>query len=254
MWRETPTQKDGWNVSKEIAIYKKAGSVIFETSRMFGRPMACRTASVAVTLFLRFFQQHSMTKYHSFVIAVVSLYVAGKIEDEPKALFSVINRMMRVWYNTDKSPDYSVLIDLRKKSLYGEHLMMVTIGFDFDVDVLLEVVYRLTEELPELHQLKSFKNQHACAILCNDIMKYDGTMTLQFTLRAIGLSVCHFLFQKSTYAEMPKDTPDGNVWYQAHGLPSIICTVLCERIETVYATMPSKMSLLSAEVEEGEII
>lgn len=76
----TPTQKDGWKASQEIAVRKKAGKVIYDTTIYFAHPMSSGTASVGVTLFLRFYSQKSMVKYHPFVMAVASLFLAGKID------------------------------------------------------------------------------------------------------------------------------------------------------------------------------
>lgn len=262
----TPTQRDGWTAGQEVAVRKKAGKVIYDTTKDFVYPMSSGTAAVAVTLFLRFYSQKSMVKYHPFVMAVASLFLAGKTNDEPRSLHSLMFEMLKQWYQRENPElrqrlgEQEKIKNLWNTCVHGESVLLDTLKFDLNVDILVRVVSQLAKNIAVLHQLKdSKKNQQTYLNVCNDIMKYDGTMVLQYRSRTIALSICHFILKRSKHVEMPPDTPNGKPWYEAHGLSVQDCEELCARIMTMYRKMKrpsptsnnSKRSLEADESSKG---
>jgi hypothetical protein len=240
----TPTQKDGWKASQEIAVRKKAGKVIYDTTKYFAHPMSSGTASVGVTLFLRFYSQNSMVKYHPFVMAVASLFLAGKINDEPRSLHSLMFEMLKQWYQRENPQLRQRLVEQDKMKnlwntcVHGESILLNTVKFDLNVDILVRVVSQHVRKIPALHQLK--KNEQAYTNVCNDIMRHDGTMVLQYSSDVIALSICHFILKRLKDVEMPPESADGKPWYEEHGLSAELYEVLCERIMTMYRKMKRK--------------
>lgn len=240
----TPTQRDGWTAGQEVAVRKKAGKVIYDTTKDFVYSMSSGTAAVAVTLFLRFYSKMSMVKYHPFVMAVASLFLAGKVNDEPRSLHSLMFEMLKQWYQREnpglrqRLAEQEKMKNLWNTCVHGESVLLNTLKFDLNVDILVPAVSQVAKQIPVLHQLKdSKKNQQTYLNVCNDIMKYDGTIVLQYTSRAIALSICHFILKRSKHAEMPPDSPDGKPWYVEHGLSVEECEELCARMVTMYKKM-----------------
>ena len=251
---DTPTQKDGWKASYENTVRKKAGNVIYDTTKYFAQPMSAGTASVAVTLFLRFYSQKSMVKYHPFVMAVASLFLAGKVNDEPRSLRSLMFEMLKQWYQRENPElrqrlnEHEKMKNLWNTCVHGESVLLDTLKFDLNVDILVRVVKQLVRYIPVLHQLRESKNEQAYINICNEIMRYDGTIVLEYSSNVIALSVCHFIMNRSKHIEMPTDSADGKPWYVEHGLSVEDCNVLCERMVTMY----KKMKRLSPTLSNGK--
>lgn len=155
----TPTQADGFTAAKEFTLRKKAARVVFDTAKAQG--VTAGTSTVAVTMFLRFFCRRSMEKNHPFVVALASLFLACKVNDNPRSLRGLQVEMLKQWYGRD-SPELRERLNekrtmdrLRETAIRAEALLLMTLGFDLNIDVLLTSFVNLMNEVPELRGFKT---------------------------------------------------------------------------------------------------
>lgn len=144
------------------------------------------TASIAVTLFHRFFAARSH-KNSRFVVSVAALLLACKINDQRRSLGRIIGSMLRVWY-----PDTSFNRE-QKKVLWdlviaAETEILNVIEYKFEIPTLVYNIPKLMHAIPVLKCLKTDQAQKVCVRICNDIMQHSD-MTMQYDVDKVALVV-----------------------------------------------------------------
>ena len=236
----TPTQKDGWTASQEVFLRRKAARVIYETAKNFVYQMSSGTAAVAVTLFIRFYSKMSMVKYHPFVMSLASLFVAGKVNDEPRSLQSLMIEMLKQWYDRanpelrERLGEPEKLKKLWNTTVDAEHILLITLGFDLNIDLVIPTVAQLAKKLEVLEPMRSKEIQQKYLSLCNDMMKNDSMLVLQYSSKTIALAICYLIFKRSKLVTRPPDTSDGKHWYEEYGLVEKDCEDICTRLTNMY--------------------
>eukprot|EP00890_Picochlorum_soloecismus_P004049 jgi/Picsp_1/4645/NSC_02015-R1_-related cyclin family protein len=262
----SPTQRDGWSASKEESVRKKAARIIYETSKKYVYPMSAGTAAMAVTLFVRFYSRKSMVSNHPFVIALASLFLAGKLNDEPRSLNSLMVEMLKQWYGRTNPELREMLADpekvegLRNTTVDAEQVLMITLEFDLNVDLLVSTVATVVKHTAALEPLRSKKVQQFYINLCNDAMLRDSTLVLQYSAKDIALAICNFYFKFAKNVQAPEMTEDGKYWYEEQGLSVAACEEIYNRFVTkLYVAMGSKgqkerkeISIQESNVDMGE--
>jgi hypothetical protein len=218
----TPSQRDGWSASQETYIRKKAGRVVFDTAKAYG--VSSGTSTVAVTMFLRFYCRMSMAKNHPFVIALASLFLACKVNDNPRSLRRLQFEMLKQWYGRD-SPELRERLEEQEKmdklfetAVNAETLLLMTLDFDLNIDVLLSTILKVIKQVPDLKGLMNVEVQQKLVNVCNDIMRTDGTLVLVHSNEKLAVAICHIFCQRKKSLTIPPNNPDGSNWYERFGL------------------------------------
>ena len=245
----TPTQADGFTAAKEFTLRKKAARVVFDTAKAQG--VTAGTSTVAVTMFLRFFCRRSMEKNHPFVVALASLFLACKVNDNPRSLRGLQVEMLKQWYGRD-SPELRERLNekrtmdrLRETAIRAEALLLMTLGFDLNIDVLLTSFVNLMNEVPELRGFKNPKLQQKLVNVCNDIMQNDGALVLVHTYKKLAVAICHFFCDRWTKDEsltVPPNNPDGSRWFERFGLAVDEMAIISDRLAKMYKKMNKEKS------------
>ena len=274
----TPSQADGWTPAQEIQMRKKAARVVFDTVRSFqnlSSVVGCRltpirpyspshppqaeaqgvssgTCHVAVTMFLRFYCRRSMAKDHPFVMALASLFLACKVNNEPRALRGLQVEMLKQWYGRDSSKlrerldEVDKMQALRETTVRAESMLLMTLDFDLNIDVLLHVASQKIKEIPEL--LGRFSNavmQQKLINVCNDVIKNDGTFVLVYSCEKMSIAICHFFCQRNKTLTVPPNNPDGTHWYERYLTVEEMDTIN-ERLLKMYKKITNEKSKTSA--------
>ena len=201
------------------------------------------------------------------VIALASLFLAGKANDEPRSLRSLMVEMLKQWYGRsnpelrERLADTKVLEELCQTTVDAEEYMLITLEFDLNVDLIhatvARVVKKTTALAPLRHPDRERKVQQFYINACNDIMRRDSTMVLQYSATEIALAICCFYFKFSKGIEAPPVAEDGRHWYELEGLSQDVCDDICNRFVTkIYVTSGLSTQKTPSEsqwtVEAGE--
>jgi hypothetical protein len=177
------------------------------------------------------------------VVAAACLFLAGKANNDPCHLNVLVIEMLKQWYGgfERKNPDMrrKLADDHFRASLMdavkdAEVCVMFTLGFDFNVDVLHFMVFQVLKDTPCLAPLRGhFKFQQFFINTCNDIMRKDATLVLQYSAHAIALTICEFYFKLARQQRLavtpPEPAEGGAPWYTAQGLPPDQWRAISER-------------------------
>jgi len=181
---------------------------------------------------------------HPFIIATASLFLATKVNDEPRSIRLVVSEMLKQWYGRP-NPDVRVFLadDERFKALQqqvsdAEQVMMFTVGFDFNIDIIAVTLTQLVKVRPALSQLKGDRKfQQFFLNACNDIIKKDATMVLEYSTTDISLAICQFYIKVARLETFAKHGPSGESWCEAEGLSAAAWKDINNRLESkVYTT------------------
>lgn len=245
----TPTQADGFTAAKEFSVRRKAARVLFDTAKAQG--VTAGTSAVAVTMFLRFFCRRSMEKNHPFVVALAALFLACKVNDNPRSLRGLQVEMLKQWYGRD-SPELRERLNekrtmerLRETAIRAEALLLMTLGFDLNIDVLLTSTVNLIKEVPDLRGFKNPILQQKLVNVCNDIMRNDGALVLVHTYKKLAVAICHFFCDRWTKGEMltvPPNNPDGSRWFERFGLAVEEMAIISDRLVKMYKKINKEKS------------
>lgn len=158
------------------------------------------------------------------------MYLAGKVNDEPRGLDGLTQIMIRQWFGRDnpnlraRLHDPAFLVDLRQQAEDAEYLLMLALGFDFNVDLLIPTCARLVARVESLKMLRgNFHFQQFMVAACNDIMQRDPMLVLQYPSSSIAAGVIQLYFklarqQKLKLEQPPSSGDGGDPWYVAEGL------------------------------------
>jgi len=181
------------------------------------------------------------------VVALASLFLAGKLNDEPRSLKSLMVEMLKQWYGRMNPELREMLADpekvtgLRNTTVDAEQVLMITLEFDLNVDLLVTTVASVVKHTAALAPLRSKKVQQFYINLCNDAMLRDSTLVLQYSAKDIALAICNFYFKFAKHVQAPEMTEDGRYWYEEQGLSVAACEEIYNRFVTkLYVAMGPK--------------
>lgn len=174
--------------------------------------------------------------------------------------FTVLKDMLQRWYDTEK--DKAFLENLSEKVCRAEIELMMTLGCDFNVDLLHKTTLKIIHEkkLEKIIRLPIIIN------ICNDIMKQDPTLVLQYKASSISLAILQFYFKIAKKSPPPAKNGAGT-WYE-EGLSEQQWQDILHRFEnkvyvvTEATAAESPMSPMyspsqvepDSELEEGELV
>lgn len=207
--------------------------------------MSVSTPGVAITFFLRFYARKSMKRNNTFVIASACLFLASKVNDEPRPLPNLTIDLFKNWFgranpklarqagSDQLTPENDAFFaQLYKLVLAAEEAVLFTIGFDFNVDLVYIHMAALLRHDRFARLKDDVKFQQHLVNFCNDLMKKDNTMVLQYPARALAAAMYYVLLKTpgmlAKYGPMPLE--GGTMpWYVAEGLDEGMVQTIAER-------------------------
>lgn len=127
----SPSRKCGIDAEKEANYRQQAANLIQDMGQKL--KVTQLVINTAIVYMHRFFTFHSFTKFHRNAISACALFLAAKVEEQPRKLEHVIRVSQFCIYreNVDiKSEQYQ---RLASELVYNENLMLRTLGFDLSV-------------------------------------------------------------------------------------------------------------------------
>lgn len=162
------SRKDGIDANRERNLRNTNLALIDDSAQLLKLPGW--TIYTARIFHHKFFATHSMKRNCRFLVSTACLFLAGKVNDTPRALDDVLwaCHSMRYKKNSDKQAQFkdpSYVEKLKDDVLTAERAILYAIGFDFNV------------ELPHSYIIKKLDN---LGILKNPNFKQFVQVTVNF--------------------------------------------------------------------------
>ncbi|CAG2105198.1 unnamed protein product [Medioppia subpectinata] len=130
----TPSRRCGIDSDKELSYRQQAANLIQDMGQRLHVSQLC--INTAIVYMHRFYTFHSFTKFHRNSISSCALFLAAKVEEQPRKLEHVI-KVSHMCLHRD-IPALDVKSEAYKEQamelVFNENLMLQTLGFDIAVE------------------------------------------------------------------------------------------------------------------------
>ena len=169
--------------------------------------------------------------------------------------------MLKQWYGPNnpelkkRLANQDTLNKLWDTAVDAEHMLLVTLDFDLNIDLLVSTIARAVHKIDALEPLRENKKiQQFYINICNDAMLKDSTIVLQYRAADIALSIINFYFEFSKRVEKP-GLVDGKQWFESQGLSVDLYNEIYNRFVTkLYVKADSKEAHGSKEASNTQVV
>ncbi|KAE8740741.1 hypothetical protein FOCC_FOCC013761 [Frankliniella occidentalis] len=198
----TPSTKCGYDVDRELSCRQQAAHLIQDMGQ---RLQLC--INTAIVYMHRFYVFHSFTQFHLDAMAAASLFLAAKVEEQPRKLEHVI-RVKQICLHRDqpaldvKSEQY---LEQAQDLVFNENVLLQTLGFDVAIDHPHTYVVRCC------HLVRASKDLAQTSYFMASNSLHLTTMCLQYKPTVVACFCIHLACKWSNW-EIPQSN-EGRYWF-----------------------------------------
>ncbi|XP_078537936.1 cyclin-T2 isoform X1 [Lissotriton helveticus] len=202
----TPSRRCGLEADKELSYRQQAANLIQDMGQRLN--VSQLTINTAIVYMHRFYMHHSFTKFHRNIISPTALFLAAKVEEQPRKLEHVI-KVTHACLNPQepqldtKSEGY---LQQAQELVILETIMLQSLGFEITIEhphtdvVKCTQLVRASKDLAQTSYFMATNSLHLT------------TFCLQYKPTVIAC-VCIHLACKWSNWEIPVST-DGKHWWE----------------------------------------
>ncbi|XP_054161734.1 cyclin-T2-like isoform X2 [Oppia nitens] len=202
----TPSRKNGIDADKELSYRQQAANLIQDMGQRLHVTQLC--INTAIVYMHRFYTFHSFTKFHRNAISSCALFLAAKVEEQPRKLEHVI-KVSHMCLHRDSPQPLDVKSEAYKDQamelVINENLMLQTLGFDIAVEhphtsvVNCCQLVRASKDLAQTSYFMATNSLHLT------------TMCLQYKPTVVACVCIHLACKWSSW-EIPRSS-EGKDWF-----------------------------------------
>ncbi|XP_061547423.1 cyclin-T2a isoform X2 [Phycodurus eques] len=201
----TPSRRCGVEPDRELSYRQQAAYLIQDMGQRLN--VSQLTINTAIVYMHRFYMHHSFTKFHRNTISPTTLFLAAKVEEQPRKLEYVI-KVAHACLNPQESPldtKSNAYLQQAQELVILESIVLQTLGFEITIDhphtdvVKCSQLVRASKDLAQTSYFMATNSLHLT------------TFCLQYKPTVIAC-VCIHLACKWSNWEIPVST-DGKHWW-----------------------------------------
>ncbi|CAB4054374.1 CCNT [Lepeophtheirus salmonis] len=130
----TPSRRHNITSEKELGYRQQAANFIQDMGQRLHVPQLC--INTAIVYMQRFYMFHSFTRFHRNTIAAAALFLAAKVEEQPRKLEHVI-KVAHICLHREQPPldtRSEQYIEQAQELVTNENILLQTLGFDVAID------------------------------------------------------------------------------------------------------------------------
>ncbi|KAL4635568.1 cyclin-T2-like [Arapaima gigas] len=202
----TPSRRCGVEPDRELSYRQQAANLIQDMGQRLN--VSQLTINTAIVYMHRFYMYHSFTKFHRNIISPTTLFLAAKVEEQPRKLEHVI-KVAHACLNPQEPPldtKSNTYLQQAQELVILETIVLQTLGFDITIDhphtdvVKCSQLVRASKDLAQTSYFMATNSLHLT------------TFCLQYKPTVIAC-VCIHLACKWSNWEIPVST-DGKHWWE----------------------------------------
>ncbi|XP_037091086.1 cyclin-T-like [Pollicipes pollicipes] len=231
----TPSKKDGIDIRKELFYRQQAATLIQDMGQKLMVSQLCINS--AIVYMHRFYMFHSFSKFHRNLMAPCCLFLACKVEEQPRKL----EHLLKVgWSCMNKEAPQMDVKSERFKQLYdelvrNENILLATLGFDCSIDhphthvVKCCQLIKASRDLAQTSYFMATNSLHL-TMMC---LEYRSTLVA---------CVCIYLVYKWSGHEIPKSSKGKDwFWYVDRDVTLEQLERVSEEFLLIFNQCPSKL-------------
>ncbi|XP_053184528.1 cyclin-T2a isoform X2 [Scomber japonicus] len=202
----TPSRRFGVEPDRELSYRQQAANLVQDMGQRLN--VSQLTINTAIVYMHRFYMHHSFTKFHRNTISPTTLFLAAKVEEQPRKLEHVI-KVAHACLNPQESPldtKSNAYLQQAQELVILESIVLQTLGFEITIDhphtdvVKCSQLVRASKDLAQTSYFMATNSLHLT------------TFCLQYKPTVIAC-VCIHLACKWSNWEIPVST-DGKHWWE----------------------------------------
>ncbi|XP_035029855.1 cyclin-T2a isoform X2 [Hippoglossus stenolepis] len=202
----TPSRRGGVEPDRELSYRQQAANLIQDMGQRLN--VSQLTINTAIVYMHRFYMHHSFTKFHRNIISPTTLFLAAKVEEQPRKLEHVI-KVSHACLNPQEPPldtKSNAYLQQAQELVLLESIVLQTLGFEITIDhphtdvVKCSQLVRASKDLAQTSYFMATNSLHLT------------TFCLQYKPTVIAC-VCIHLACKWSNWEIPVST-DGKHWWE----------------------------------------
>ncbi|KAM5153308.1 cyclin-T2 [Mantella aurantiaca] len=202
----SPSRRCGVEADKELSYRQQAANLIQDMGQRLN--VSQLTINTAIVYMHRFYMHHSFTKYHRHIISPTALFLAAKVEEQPRKLEHVIKVSHACLNPLDPLLDTKsdAYLQQAQELVILETILLQTLGFEITIEhphtdvVKCTQLVRASKDLAQTSYFMATNSLHLT------------TFCLQHKPTVIAC-VCIHLACKWSNWEIPVST-DGKHWWE----------------------------------------
>ncbi|XP_019409586.1 PREDICTED: cyclin-T2 isoform X2 [Crocodylus porosus] len=215
----TPSRRCGVEADKELSYRQQAANLIQDMGQRLN--VSQLTINTAIVYMHRFYMHHSFTKFNRNIISPTALFLAAKVEEQPRKLEHVIKVANACLHPQEPQLDTKsdAYLQQAQELVILETIMLQTLGFEITIEhphtdvVKCTQLVRASKDLAQTSYFMATNSLHLT------------TFCLQYKPTVIAC-VCIHLACKWSNWEIPVST-DGKHWWE-YVDPSVTLELLDE--------------------------
>ncbi|KAM9364414.1 cyclin-T2a isoform 2-T2 [Pholidichthys leucotaenia] len=202
----TPSRRCGVEPDRELSYRQQAANLIQDMGQRLN--VSQLTINTAIVYMHRFYMHHSFTKFHRNITSPTTLFLAAKVEEQPRKLEHVIKVAHACLNPQEASLDTksNAYLQQAQELVMLESIVLQTLGFEITIDhphtdvVKCSQLVRASKDLAQTSYFMATNSLHLT------------TFCLQYKPTVIAC-VCIHLACKWSNWEIPVST-DGKHWWE----------------------------------------
>nr|XP_028600567.1 cyclin-T2 [Podarcis muralis] len=213
----TPSRRCGVEADKELSYRQQAANLIQDMGQRLN--VSQLTINTAIVYMHRFYMHHSFTKFNRNIISPTALFLAAKVEEQPRKLEHVIKVAHACLHHQELDTKSDAYLQQAQELVILETIMLQTLGFEITIEhphtdvVKCTQLVRASKDLAQTSYFMATNSLHLT------------TFCLQYKPTVIAC-VCIHLACKWSNWEIPVST-DGKHWWE-YVDPSVTLELLDE--------------------------
>ncbi|EZA61716.1 uncharacterized protein LOC105282637 isoform X2 [Ooceraea biroi] len=246
----SPSKRCGIDADKELSYRQQAANFIQDMGQRLVVSQLC--INTAIVYMHRFYVFHSLTQFHRNAIAVAALFLAAKVEEQPRKLEHVIKMAYMCLHRDQPPPDSrsEQFLEQAQDLVFNENVLLQTLGFDVAIDHPHTHVVRccqLVKASKDLAQTSYFMASNSLHLT---------TMCLQYKPTVVACFCIHLACKWSNW-EIPQSTEGRQwFWYVDRTVTSEQLAQLTSEFLHIFDKCPSRLKrkIMSISANQSPII
>ncbi|XP_015111636.1 cyclin-T2 [Diachasma alloeum] len=231
----TPSRRNGIDADKELSYRQQAANFIQDMGQRLVVTQLC--INTAIVYMHRFYVFHSLAQFHRNAIAAASLFLAAKVEEQPRKLEHVIKVAHMCLHKDQNTPDTKSdhYLEQAQDLVFNENVLLQTLGFDVAIDHPHTHVVRccqLVKASKDLAQTSYFMASNSLHLT---------TMCLQYKPTVVACFCIHLACKWSNW-EIPQSNEGKHwFWYVDRTVTSELLQQLTVEFLHIFDRCPSRL-------------
>ncbi|XP_055366353.1 cyclin-T1 [Betta splendens] len=206
----SPSRRAGLDPDKELSYRQQAANLLQDMGQRLN--VSQLTINTAIVYMHRFYMVQSFTRFHRNVISPAALFLAAKVEEQPRKLEHVIKVAHACLNPQDPSPDVrsDAYLQQAQDLVILESIILQTLAFEITIDHPHTHVVKCTQLVRGLVPASKDLAQTSYFMATNSL--HLTTFCLQYSPPVVAC-VCIHLACKWSNWEIPVST-DGKHWWE----------------------------------------